>query len=295
MINGLAQRIEEIAERLKSHKLSVAGAAGFVRFSISLGPTMIQRELCLPDPRVREYGAHLQSQAGEDRTTDGSRGSATASPRRSPGSVPNFGSASQGPMPTLDEQKQALRVRARKMRLVADQKEGPVAAAAAASTLLARLDEIGASSRRRWLPATGRSQPRSTTVRCWRGWHERGYVCALPLVAAASARSSSAAGRRWTRWNPASTKPGSRWHRRAGGGARRVIVPLLAFDAPGGAWAKGSATTTGRWRRCGRRRRVIAIGMAYAAQRFDRRAARAAGSADGLAADRGVAGPRAAA
>ena len=94
-------------------------------------------------PAGSGYGAHLQSQAGEDRTTDGSRGSATLLER-------NLRTASIPPaeakltMATLDEEKQGLRVRARKMRLVADQKQGPVAAAAAASNLLSRLDDIGA-------------------------------------------------------------------------------------------------------------------------------------------------------
>ncbi len=171
-------------------------------------------------------------------------------------------------MATLDEEKQALRVRARKMRLVADQKEGPIAAAAAANHLLDRSDEIGpgpGSVIAGYWPIATEIDDRPLLARL----HERGYVCALPVVVA---RGAPLAFRRWAPLDE--LEPGDHDTRQPPLSAPEVVpdvvvVPLVAFDAKG--WRLGQGVgyydrTLAALRAAGT---VTAIGMAYAAQRFE--------------------------
>jgi 5-formyltetrahydrofolate cyclo-ligase len=169
---------------------------------------------------------------------------------------------------TLEEEKQALRVRARKMRLVADQKEGPVAAATAAADLLSRLDAIGAgpgSVVAGYWPIATEIDDRPLLARL----HERGYVCALPVVVA---HGSPLVFRRWApldelepgdheTWQPLRCTPEVT--------PDVLVVPLVAFDAAG--WRLGQGVgyydrTLAALRAAGP---VVAVGMAYAAQRFE--------------------------
>lgn len=171
-------------------------------------------------------------------------------------------------MATLDEQKQALRVRARKMRLVADQKEGPVAAAAAAGNMLARLGELraepGAVVAGYW-PIATEIDDRPLLARL----HERGYVCALPVVIG---RGAPLAFRRWAPLDEIEPGEHETWQPLASApevAPDVVIVPLVAFDAWG--WRLGQGVgyydrTLAALRAAGP---VVAVGMAYAAQRFD--------------------------
>lgn len=171
-------------------------------------------------------------------------------------------------MATLDEQKQALRVRARKMRLVADQKEGPVAAAAAASNLLSRLDEIGvrpgAVIAGYW-PIATEIDDRPLLARL----HERGCVCALPLVAA---RAAPVVFRRWAPLDEVEPGEHETWQPLASAPEvvpAALIVPLLAFDAAGWRLGQGAGYYDRTLAALRAAAPVVAIGMAYAAQRFD--------------------------
>jgi 5-formyltetrahydrofolate cyclo-ligase len=170
-------------------------------------------------------------------------------------------------MPTLDEQKQALRVRARKMRLVADQKEGPVAAAAAALNLLSRLDEIGlrpgAVVAGYW-PIATEIDDRPLLARL----HERGCVCALPLVAA---RGGPLVFRRWAPLDEVEPGEHETWQPLASAAEvvpDALIVPLLAFDAAGWRLGQGAGYYDRTLAALRAAAPVVAIGMAYAAQRF---------------------------
>lgn len=171
-------------------------------------------------------------------------------------------------MATLDEQKQALRVRARKMRLVADQKEGPVAAAAAASNLLSRLDEIGvrpgAVVAGYW-PIATEIDDRPLLARL----HERGYVGALPLVVA---RAAPLVFRRWAPLDEVEPGEHETWQPKPAAPEvvpDALIVPLLAFDAAGWRLGQGAGYYDRTLAALRAAAPVVAIGMAYAAQRFD--------------------------
>jgi 5-formyltetrahydrofolate cyclo-ligase len=171
-------------------------------------------------------------------------------------------------MATLDEQKQALRVRARKMRLVADQKEGPVAAAAAASNLLSRLDEVGvrpgAVIAGYW-PIATEIDDRPLLARL----HERGCVCALPLVAA---RAAPLVFRRWAPLDEVEPGEHETWQPPPSAAEvvpDVVIVPLLAFDVAGWRLGQGAGYYDRTLAALRAAAPVVAIGMAYAAQRFD--------------------------
>jgi 5-formyltetrahydrofolate cyclo-ligase len=170
-------------------------------------------------------------------------------------------------MATLDEEKQALRVRARKMRLVADQKEGPIAAAAAAGHLLPRIDEIGirpGSVVAGYWPIATEIDDRPLLARL----HDRGCVCALPIVVA---RGAPLAFRRWAPLDDVEPGEHETWQPPASAPEvvpDVVVVPLVAFDADG--WRLGQGVgyydrTLQALRAAGP---VVAIGMAYAAQRF---------------------------
>ncbi|HSO42676.1 MAG TPA: 5-formyltetrahydrofolate cyclo-ligase [Rhodospirillales bacterium] len=170
-------------------------------------------------------------------------------------------------MATLDEEKQGLRVRARKMRLVADQKHGPVAAAAAASKLLSRLGDVGARPGAvfaGYWPIATEIDDRPLLARL----HERGYVCALPVVVG---RSAPLAFRRWAPLDELDPGEHETWQPLASAPEvvpDVVIVPLLAFDAQG--WRLGQGVgyydrTLAALRSAGT---VVTVGMAYAAQRF---------------------------
>jgi 5-formyltetrahydrofolate cyclo-ligase len=171
-------------------------------------------------------------------------------------------------MATLDEEKQALRVRARKMRLVADQKEGPIAAAAAANHLLDRVDAVGAGPGRvvaGYWPIATEIDDRPLLARL----HERGCICALPVVVA---REAPLAFRRWAPLDD--LEPGEHETMQPRADAPEVtpdivVVPMVAFDAQG--WRLGQGVgyydrTLAALRNAGP---VVTVGMAYAAQRFD--------------------------
>ncbi|MDZ3837501.1 MAG: 5-formyltetrahydrofolate cyclo-ligase [Rhodospirillales bacterium] len=171
-------------------------------------------------------------------------------------------------MATLEEQKQALRVRARKMRLVADQKEGPVAAAAAAFNLLSGLDEIGvrpgAVIAGYW-PIATEIDDRPLLARL----HERGCVCALPLVVA---RAAPLVFRRWAPLDEVEPGEHETWQPLASAPEvvpDALIVPLLAFDAEGWRLGQGAGYYDRTLAALRAAAPVVAIGIAYAAQRFD--------------------------
>lgn len=170
-------------------------------------------------------------------------------------------------MTTLEEEKQALRVRARKMRLVADQKEGPIAAATAAAHLLSRLEDVGirsGSAVAGYWPIATEIDDRPLLARL----HEHGCVCALPVVVA---KGAPLAFRRWAPLDEVEPGDHGTWQPLAFAEEvtpALVIVPLLAFDKAG--WRLGQGVgyydrTLARLRADGR---VVAVGMAYAAQRF---------------------------
>lgn len=171
-------------------------------------------------------------------------------------------------MTTLEEEKQALRVRARKMRLVADQKEGPIAAAAAAAQLLSRLEDVGVtpgSAVAGYWPIATEIDDRPLLARL----HEHGCVCALPVVVA---KGAPLCFRRWAPLDEIEPGDHGTWQPLAFADEitpTLVIVPLLAFDTAG--WRLGQGVgyydrTLARLRAAGP---VVAVGMAYAAQRFD--------------------------
>lgn len=171
-------------------------------------------------------------------------------------------------MADLDEDKRALRVRARKMRLVADQKVGPLAAAAAAAGFLDGLDALGArrgSVVAGYWPVATELDDRPLLARL----HERDFVCALPVVVA---RGAPLAFRRWAPLDELEPGEHETWQPRPDAPELRpdiLIVPLLAFDSAG--WRLGQGIgyydrTLAALRRAGP---TIAVGAGYAAQRFD--------------------------
>lgn len=171
-------------------------------------------------------------------------------------------------MATLDEQKQALRIRARKMRLVADQKEGPVAAAAAAAGLLARLGEVGAEPGAvvaGYWPIATEIDDRPLLARL----HERGFVCALPVVAG---RGEPLVFRRWAPLDEVEPGEHETWQPLASApevAPDLVIVPLVAFDADGWRLGQGVGYYDRTLAALRGRGPILAIGMAYAAQQFE--------------------------
>jgi 5-formyltetrahydrofolate cyclo-ligase len=167
----------------------------------------------------------------------------------------------------LDSEKRALRVRARKMRLVADQKEGPIAAAAAAANFLAKLDAFdlngGAVVAGYW-PIATEIDDRPLLARL----HARGFTCALPVVVA---RAAPLVFRRWAPLDPLEPGEHETWQPPAS--AREVtpdliLVPLLAFDAAGRRLGQGIGYYDRTLAAARRADTVVAVGMAYAAQRF---------------------------
>jgi 5-formyltetrahydrofolate cyclo-ligase len=154
------------------------------------------------------------------------------------------------------------------MRLVADQKEGPVAAAAAASNLLSRLDEIGVGPGAviaGYWPITTEIDDRPLLARL----HERGCICALPLVAA---RAAPLVFRRWAPLDEVEPGEHETWQPKASAAEvvpDVVIVPLLAFDAEGWRLGQGAGYYDRTLAALRAAAPVLAIGMAYAAQRFD--------------------------
>lgn len=171
-------------------------------------------------------------------------------------------------MVNLDEDKRSLRVRARKMRLVADQKEGPIAAAAAAGHFLAALADVappaGAIAAGYW-PIGTEIDDRPLLARL----HERGYVCALPVVAE---RNAPLIFRRWSPLD--AVEPGEHDTVQPPATAEEVspdlvLVPLLAFDAAGWRLGQGVGYYDRTLAALRRTKPIIAVGIAYAAQRFD--------------------------
>lgn len=170
-------------------------------------------------------------------------------------------------MTDLDEDKRALRTRARKMRLVADQKDGPIAAAAAAAHFLAGFEMLnltaGAVVAGYW-PIATEIDDRPLLARL----HERGFICALPVV---NGRENPLEFRAWAPLDE--VEPGGHDTFHPPADAPRVtpdlvLVPLLAFDHAG--WRLGQGVgyydrTLGALRAAGS---VVAVGIAYAAQRF---------------------------
>lgn len=171
-------------------------------------------------------------------------------------------------MTDLDEEKRALRVRARKMRLVADQKFGPIAAAAAAASFLDGLDAVGAhpgGAVAGYWPIATELDDRPLLARL----HERGFVCALPVVVA---RDAPLAFRRWAPLDNLESGEHETWQ--PGPGAPEVvpdivIVPLLAFDSAGWRLGQGVGYYDRSLAALRARAHVTAVGTGYAAQRFD--------------------------
>lgn len=168
----------------------------------------------------------------------------------------------------LDEDKQALRLRARKMRLVADQKEGPIAAAAAASHFLAGLaqfdlapDAVVAG----YWPIATEIDDRPLLARL----HERGFVCALPVV---TDRDAPLVFRRWAPLDPVEPGGHDTFHPPATAEAVTpdlVLVPLLAYDAAGWRLGQGAGYYDRTLAALRSAKPTCAVGIAYAAQRFD--------------------------
>lgn len=168
----------------------------------------------------------------------------------------------------LDDHKQALRIRARKMRLVADQKEGPIAAAAAARHFLDGLGAFnlpaGAVVAGYW-PIATEIDDRPLLARL----HDRGFVCALPVVVG---RTEPLMFRTWAPLDP--VEPGGHDTFQPLKTAPDimpdlVLVPLLAYDVAGWRLGQGAGYYDRTLAALRRTKPVCAVGIAYAAQRFD--------------------------
>jgi 5-formyltetrahydrofolate cyclo-ligase len=166
-------------------------------------------------------------------------------------------------------EKKELRRRMRALRLVADQKQGPDAALGLVRAFLPRLGEIGLAAGAviaGYWPIVTEIDIRPLLARL----NDRGFALALPAVLGSSLPLV------FRRWRPEDDlEPGERETMQPGPAASEVrpdlvFVPMLGYDARGVRLGQGGGhydRTLAALRRTGP---VIAVGVAYAAQRVDR-------------------------
>lgn len=170
---------------------------------------------------------------------------------------------------TIADEKRALRQRMRKLRLVADQKEGPVGTLAITHLALDAVERLGLTAGKvvaGYWPIVTEIDPRPLMARL----EERGLTCALPVIAgdgvpllfrAWSPRDGAVtAGPRGT-FEPlpsaAEVKPDV------------IIAPVLAFDREGRRLGQGGGYYDRTLEALRAEKPVVVIGLAYALQEVE--------------------------
>lgn len=169
----------------------------------------------------------------------------------------------------LAEQKRQLRQRMRALRLIADQKQGPDAALGLVRVFLPAMDRFGivaGSVVAGYWPISTEIDVRPLLARL----HERGVICALPVVKDADAPLIF---RRWRPTDALQEGPYGTRHPAAEAGEvvpEVLLVPLLAVDDAGHRLGHGGGYYDRTLAALRQRRPIIAIGVGFAIQRLGR-------------------------
>ena len=200
---------------------------------------------------VSVYGAPLHKQAAEELLADGRGGPVLHPPIR-------------GMTGSVAADKRALRTRARQRRAAAPRDAG--AGSAAARNFLAAIDpEPGCVVSGYW-PLAGELDARPLMV----ALHERGHVCALPVVAGKGCPLAFRVWRPGATLEPAVFGTSVPLEDAPEVSPRVVLVPFLAFDGRGFRLGHGAGyydRTLAALRAGGRP--VLAVGLGFAAERVE--------------------------
>jgi 5-formyltetrahydrofolate cyclo-ligase len=168
------------------------------------------------------------------------------------------------PVDTIDDEKTGLRDRMRKLRLVADQKQGPDAAMAITRHVLDGMGALGlrpGSILAGYYPIDTEVDVRPVMSRL----AERGVICALPAIVEMNAPLTF---RRWHPTDAVENGPLGTLQPPADAGEVDpdvLFVPLLAFDDRGYRLGQGAGYYDRTLARLRAERPVVAVGIGFAA------------------------------